>query len=344
MRASFVNKFRETSGKDRLPSKFSDFLKVIHHARSAKSLSNYWQMVWELSVACPIPYTDADSFDWKEIEVGSEFKKQMIDLQQSLSRHQFEVVVDGLSLRKPNQYPLASAQTEKKEQTKGTLFPVNENLIVYGKPLTLFGYIYLQYGHAVEPMELRGLLVRIRNVAIGSYDPTLFAYPSVPTPRFNWVSGEIYVHTGLESALNIDRDSFNEMSPHFVKFTNLIHNLLKKEVFPEAALTQRRRTMGKNEDRQNEKLANLQSVIRQELGDNYTLISSDENRYPLIVDSSQDLVIANNQSDLLHGSKNKRELVQIIAHAFEISMLAPEEERREKFYQLLLEFTKLDLL
>ena len=344
MRAAFVSKFRETSGKDQLPSKFSEFLKVIHRARSVKSLSDYWQMAWELSVACPLPYADANSFDWKEIDVGAEFKKQVIDLQQLLNRHQFEVVVDGLSLRKPNQYPLASPQTERKGQTKGKLFSINENLTVYGRPLKLFGYIYLQYGHAVEPMELRGLLVRIRNVAIGNYDPTLFAYPSVPTPRFNWLSGEIYVNAGLESALNIDRDSFNEMSPHFIKLTNFIHNLLKTEVFPEAARTQRRRTEGKNEDRQNKKLAILQSIIRQELGDNYTLISSEANRYPLTIDDNQDLLLVNNQSELLHGSKNKRELVQIIAHAFEISMLVPEEERREKFYQLLLEFTELDLL
>ena len=344
MRAAFVNKFRETSGKDQLPSKFSEFLKVIHRARSVKSLSDYWQMVWELSVACPIPYADANSFDWKGIEVGSEFKKQILDLQQLLNQHQFEVVVDGLSLRKPNQYPLASPVTERKEQTKGKLFSINENLTVYGRPLELFGYIYLQYGHAVEPMELRGLLVRIRNVAIGNYDPTLFAYPSVPTPRFNWLSGEIYVNTGLESALNIDRASFNEMSPHFVKLTNFIHNLLKMEVFPEAARTQRRRSEGKNEDRQNKKLAILQSIIRQELGNNYTLISNDENRFPLTIDDNQDLVLVNNRSKLLYGSKSKRELVQLIAHAFEISMLVPEEERREKFYQLLSDFTKLGLL
>ena len=208
MRSAFVKKFRETSdsNKDPLPLRFSEFLKRIHLARSVKSLSDYWQMVWELSVACPIPYKDEGPFDWEKIEVEPELKKQIIDLQQSLSRNQFEVVVDGLSLRKPNQYPLASPQTEKREQTTGKLFALSKDVKVYGRPLKLSGYIYLQYSRAVEPMEVRGLLVRIRNTAIGDYDPTLFAYPSVPTPRFNWISGEIYINAGLESALNIDRD------------------------------------------------------------------------------------------------------------------------------------------
>ena len=344
MRAAFVNKFRETSGKDRLPSEFTEFLKVIHRARSVKSLSDYWQMVWELTVACPVPYTETSPFDWQEIDVEPELKKQLIDLQESLNRHQFEVAVDGLSLRKPNQYPLASFHTRKKEQARGKLFSINEDLTIYGKSLKLFGYIYLQYCQAVEPMELRGLLVRIRNIAIGTYDSTLFDYQSIPNPRYNWLSGEIYVNAGLESALNIDRDSFNEMSPHLVKLKSLIHNLLKKDVFPEAARAQRRRTQKKNEDKQNEKHEILQSIIQQELGSNYTLISNDEKRYPLTIDTNQDLVFVNNQSELLHGSKSKRELVQFIAHAFEIAMLVPEEERKEKFYQLLSDFTKLGLL
>ena len=234
MRSAFVRKFRETSGKDPLPSKFSAFLKEIHSARFVKTLSNYWQMVWELTVVCPVSYAEAGAFDWDKIEVEPELKKWLINLQKSLKAYQFEVVVDGLSLRKPNQYPLVSPQLPKQERTTGKLFSVNKNVEVYGQTFKLSGYIYLQNSRAVEPMELRGLLVRIRNIAIGTYDPTLFKYPRVPSPRFNWLSGEIYVEGGLEFALNIDRDSFNEMHPHFVKLKEIIHNLLETEVFPEA--------------------------------------------------------------------------------------------------------------
>ena len=346
MRSAFVTKFRETLGNNPtpLPSKFSEFLKAIHRARSVKSLSDYWQMIWELSIACPIPYKDGGPFNWEKIEAESALKKQIIELQRRLNSYQFEVVVDGLSLCKPNQYPLASPERERREGTTGKLFPVNENVIVYGRSLKLLGYIYLQNSGAVEPMELRGLLIRIRNIAIGTYDPTLLNFPQVPSPRFSWLSGEIYVEGGLEFALNIDRDSFNEMHPHFMKLKEVIHNLLKVKILPEAALGQRERTRENHEKNQHEKQVMLKSLIRQELGEDYVLTLSDEHQFPLTIDTDHNIVLVNNQSKLLPNSKGKRELVQFIAHAFEISMLVPEDERKEKFYQLLSDFTKLGLL
>ena len=346
MRSAFVVKFRESLGDNPLPlpSKFSEFLKVIHRARSVKSLSNYWQMVWELSVVCPLPYKDDGAFDWSKIEVEPKLKRQLVEQQETLSTYKFEVVVDGLSLRKPNQYPLFDPRLPKKKQTKGKLFSLNKSVKVRGKTLKLSGYIYLQYSRAVEPMELRGLLIRIRNIAIGTYDPNLFEFPQVPSPRFNWISGEIYVEEGLEFALNIDRDSFNEMNPHFVKLREVIHSLLEDEILIEAGRGQRKLTEKKHEDMQQEKQTKLESLIHQELGENYALAPNDEQQFPLIIDTDQNLVFVNNQSELLPNSKSKRELVQFIAQAFEMSMLVPENERREKFYQLLSNFAKSGLL
>ena len=346
MRTAFVTKFRKTLNDNPLPlpSKFSAFLKEIHRARSVKTLSDYWQMVWELTVACPIPYKDGGPFDWDKIEVESELKTQLIELQKGLSGYQFEVVVDGLSLRKPNQFPLFSPLLPKKKHTKGRLFSLHKIVEVYGGTLKLSGYIYLQYSRAVEPMELRGLLIRLRNTAIGSYDSTLFQYPRVPSPRFNWLSGEIYVEGNLELALNIDRDSFNELHPHFVTLKKIIHDLLEDEVFLEADRVQRKQSQKINEDKQNEKRVILESIIHQELGSGYTLTSSDEQQFPLSIDTNQNWVLLNDQSKFLPKSKSKRELVEFIAHAFEISMLVPEDERREKFYQLLSNFAKLGLL
>ena len=344
VRSAFLRQFRATSGEERLPSKFSAFLKTIHRARSVKALGDYWQMVWELTVACPVPYVETGPFDWDKIEVEPELKKRLIDLQESLRAYQFQVVVDGLSLRKPNQYPLAAPQIPKHKQTTGKLFAVNKEVEVYGQTFKLYGYIYLQNGQAVEPMELRGLLIRIRNTAIGTYDPTLFTYPKIPAPHFNWLSGEIYVEDGLEFALNMDRDSFNEMHPHFAKLKEIIHNLLKQEVFPEAHRDQRKRSQEIHEDRENTKRAILKSLIRQELGGDYVLTRTDEKPFPLTIDTVQDMIFENDQSPLLPNAKSKRELIQRIAYAFEISMEAPEDKRREKFYLLLSEFVKLGLL
>ena len=247
MRSAFVRKFRETAGEDKLPSLFSAFLKKTHASRSAKAVSNYWQMVWELAVACPVPSVDTGPFDWEKIEVAPELKERLIHRQHALQAHQFAVVVDGLSLRKPNQYPLAYPPS-KCERTTGKLFDVNKDVMVYGRPLKMSGYVYLQNGAAVEPMELRGLLVRIRNVAIGAYDATLLNYPRIPNSRFNWISGEIDVEAGLEFAMHLDRSGFNEMHPHFVRLQEIIHELLEAEVFPEADRAQKARAQAKCEE------------------------------------------------------------------------------------------------
>lgn len=342
MRSAFVRTFRETSGKDRLPSHFSVFLEEIHAKRSANTISNYWQMVWDLTVACPIPYAE-EAFDWDKIEVTPELKERLIHRQHALEEHQFAVVVDGLSLRKPNRYPLAYPRS-KNEQTSGKLFVVDKVVEVYNQRCKISGYVYLQNGCAVEPTEIRGLLLRIRNVAVGTYDATLFNYPQIHNPRFNWISGEIDVEGGLEFALNIDRASFNEMHPHFVKLKEVIHALLKNEIFPEASREQRKRLQAKREDREIEKQAALNAFIHQELGDDYVLTSTDEPPFPLTIDLVGEKVLENNQSKFLPTPKGKRELIQLIAYAFEISMQAPEEKRREKFYDLLSEFVKSGLL
>ena len=65
----------------------------------------------------------------------------------------------------------------------------------------------------------------------------------------------------------------------------------------------------------------LESLIHQELGGNYALVSSDDQRFPLTIDTDQNLLFVNNHSELLPNSKSKREIVQFVAHAFEMSML-----------------------
>lgn len=344
MRSAFVRKFRETPG-EALPSNFSSFLESIHSKRSIKELGDYWQMVWELAISCPIPYIEGGPFEWKQIEPSYELQKslkglteqeahkKLTDLVQHLKNFQFETIVDGLSLRKPNIFPYPALRYDK-EPMSGHLFLIDEEIEVYGRLLKLFGYIYMQDGQAIEPMEIRGLLIRIKNVAIGNYDPTFLKYPKIEGPRFNWLSSELYIEVGLEQALNIDRDSFNEIHPHFVKVQQLVHSLLEK-VFVEASKGTKERSKIKQQDEQIKKMEAIESLLELELESNFEFIDTKEDQKPLAIDLDKKKIIINDQSPLWPRSKNKRELAQIIGIAFEISMLAPEPERRERFYKLL---------
>ena len=148
----------------------------------------------------------------------------------------------------------------------------------------------------------------------------------------------------MESALNIDRDSFNELDPHFLKLKSIIHTLLETKVFPEAGRAQRRRSQNRYNDKENKKQTAIRTLIHQELGDSFILTSTNEKPLPVTIDTDAEVIFENDQSELLPKSRSKRDLIQHIAHVFEISMLVPEGKRREKFYELLSEFAKLDLL
>src|SRR5258708_7366874 len=71
---------------------------------------------------------------------------------------------------------------------------------VYGKTLSFSGYIAVQEGLQLKPDELRGILIRIKNVGIGYYDQSMLDFRSNEGPRSRWITGEIYVHEGLEDA------------------------------------------------------------------------------------------------------------------------------------------------
>src|SRR5439155_15354974 len=82
------------------------------------------------------------------------------------------------------------------------------------KKLSIRGYLYWQKGR-ILPRELQGVLVRVRNVGVGQYDPTYLGYPHHEGWKFSQMTGELYVDEGLEDALNSDRASFRESDAAF---------------------------------------------------------------------------------------------------------------------------------
>lgn len=340
MREALVNKMRGSlteSQSPPLPSNFSSFLENIHKRhKSVSELGDYWEMIWELAVACPVPYVKEGPFRWSTVEAQTELRNKLSETERSLEQYNFEVVIDGLSLRKPNLFPFPRSRRSTEPMT-GQLFLLEQSSTVYGTPLEYSGYIYLQDGQAIEPMELRGLLIRIKNVAIGSYDPALLDYPKIEGPRFNWISGEVYVDEGLEDALNIDRDSFNEMHPHFVRLQRDVHERLR-EVFSQAGRGTQARSRVRRQKQQAQKEETLKELLGEELGEGYELVETEgsflEDR-PLVVDTEHKKVLVNSRSSLYPRARARRDLAQLVAVAFEVSLMAPETDRRKRFYSLL---------
>lgn len=216
MNVAFIRGFSapfRTNDVARPPRDWADFLKEVGKANSLRQLGDYWRFVWELAATTPVPYLDNEAIPDEMIE-----KDQI-----KLVGYDFNVVVDDISLRKPvylsgnpNGYTTVPLKLVEK---------------VYGNDVALHGYVAVQEGKQLQPDELRGVLVRIKNIGVGTYDTTLLDYRSNEGPRSRWVTGEIYVDKGLEDALNIDRDSFNRFHPEFMAVQEYLHEVLRKEVF-----------------------------------------------------------------------------------------------------------------
>ncbi len=92
-----------------------------------------------------------------------------------------------------------------------------------GAHVSARGYFYVQHG-TIRPQELQGVLVRIRNAAVGEYDPSFLGFSSSIGRLFQtWISSEIMADDRLEDAMNIDRRTLRVAHPAYVELQQAIH-------------------------------------------------------------------------------------------------------------------------
>ena len=61
----------------------------------------------------------------------------------------------------------------------------------------------------IVPKETAGVLIRIRGASGTLFDPTFLNYQVSEQTRLRQITVEIFVREGLDSAINIDRESFS---------------------------------------------------------------------------------------------------------------------------------------
>lgn len=213
----------------------------------------YLHMLWTLSLAVPLNYVDKHPFDTigkDEIEVyelsnsvrgqatkislaSEETLRSRLELKAPVreSGDQFELIVDGIALARPQPY-LRMPKT-----FQAVPFP----LLFAGKYMTDFtGFLneqsggplsfeaYLMWTHKVAPIDNQGVLVRIYDASGTSFDSTFMKYQVAENTRLKQITAEIFVQRGLESALNIDRESFNQVHPHYQLIVKWVHSALRQ--------------------------------------------------------------------------------------------------------------------
>jgi len=197
--------FKKGSMKDFLESVSKDT--VSEHGA-------YAQLIWELAATAPIQYLPTGP-----IRGASE----LADLRERMESYKFKVVLDGVDLFKPILLPHRPTTAHKTYPHLDL-----ERRLSDSRTLRVRGYLYWQ-DTRILPRELQGILVRVRNVGIGGFDPTYLGYPKHEGWKFSQLCGELYVDEGLDEAINIDRASFRETDEAYLALQEFLFQRLGKE-------------------------------------------------------------------------------------------------------------------
>ena len=87
---------------------------------------------------------------------------------------------------------------------------------------------YFYWVPKIVPKEHNGVLVRINDSSGTLFDDSFMRYQVQEKHRLSQLTAEIFIDEGLDSALNIDRESFNFSHPHFQFISAWTHNALRQ--------------------------------------------------------------------------------------------------------------------
>ena len=226
--------------------------KGIPNPQLVRIFDYYLRMVWQLSLAIPLPYVKGNPFDLPlrdqlylykmsssgrtapaplELTGSETVNKRMSIGSSARIGSDFRVLFDDLQLARPLQFIDLPLTTHKVR--KPILFVAQRREEFDGVPVELTGgplefEAYLMWAPKIVPTENRGVLVRLHGSSGTLFDPTFMRYQVSELTRLRQISCEIFVSKGLEGALNIDRESFNHAHPHVVYITKWLHASLRQ--------------------------------------------------------------------------------------------------------------------
>ena len=143
---------------------------------------------------------------------------------------QFSVMLDGVELRRPIRL---SRDLVRKSRVGAPVIVVGrqdnpfdeKDLDRAGGRLSFEAYLY--WNSRIVPKETAGVLIRIRGASGTLFERTFLNYLVSEQTRLRQITAEIFVHEGLDSAINIDRESFNYSHPHFLFIQKWLHRALR---------------------------------------------------------------------------------------------------------------------
>ena len=238
-----------------------------------KIFDTYLQSIWTLSQSLPLDYIDYHPFDVISSESINLFKlsnspkgqatileiphgesvREYLKLESPVrvENDSFKVFIDDVELARP----MPTLRLPKTKQA------VREPLLFFGQletnfsdaPVTVSGgnlkfEAYVLWTNIVVPKENAGVMIRIHDASGTLFDSDFMQYPGGDGIRKKQTIVEIYVLEGLESALNIDRESYNTSHPHYQVIAKWVHNALRQTYNRQKSLAREVRNERKYEE------------------------------------------------------------------------------------------------
>lgn len=248
-----------------------------------KIFDYYLQMVWQLSLSIPLDYVDGHLFDmdlsgWTEcFHIANESKgaakhlslkegkkiREILDLEEGKTINKFDVFFDDLKLFRPIKYkdlPMGGHAIKKPLVFLGKCL---EEFKLYSKDLSggpLEFEAYLFWTPKVVPTEHRGSLIRINGASGTLFDSSFMRYQVSEQTRLRQITCEIFIQQGFDSALNIDRESFNYSHPHATYLTRWLHSALRQLATAQKRVASDIRDQNRTESKQ-QQLNEIQKIV-----------------------------------------------------------------------------------
>jgi hypothetical protein len=197
---------------------------------STRELSGVDELVWQLGIISPVPYEH--TYPIPVSDIIRQKDALLIKRARELVKGQFSVFVNGIPVKRDIQLPKYDPQKPRDQgkrdllHRRGIGFEMRSFRAKAGSPVFYDGYFVVQ-AQQLFPRELRGLLVRMRGVAVGWHRTFNIAESALSTMLPN-LSGEVWVE-GCEEALQFDRESFREDHPKFIWLRDELSRLIVEE-------------------------------------------------------------------------------------------------------------------
>jgi hypothetical protein len=245
----------------------------LHLSNQRPKLSDlfdhYLLMIWQIALAIPTKYSEGDIFQLTNDDGALFYKlsnlprgkaeeiilaegetigdKLSID---KVNNDDFTVYFDGIALSRPIIF----------KDLPFSKNPINKPLVFIGKCEEDFGgrsadisggplkfHAYLFWNSKIAPVEHRGALIRVYNSSGTLFDDSFLKYQVQEITRLSQITCEIFIEKGFDSALNIDRESFNFSHPHAVYLTRWLHSALRQLTNTQKGLASKVRNVVKKE-------------------------------------------------------------------------------------------------